>query len=97
MPGFFGKNSSLRKAKRLQRELKGAVPCSVGKLGLQVDIVPLMLNEILLLLRRGRIDLVIDYLDDMQITNEMVIDEYGENMAQRIDGSRAQRISCSRP
>jgi len=71
-PQFFGKNSTLRKAKRLQRELKRVVPCSVSKLGLQVEIVPLMLKQILLFLGRGRIDLAIEYLDDMQITNEMV-------------------------
>jgi len=71
-PQFLGKNSSLRKVKRLQRELRRVVPCSVGKVGLQLEIVPLALKQILLFLGRGRVDLVLDYLDDMGITNEMV-------------------------
>ena len=71
-PQYLGKYSKLRKAKRLIRELSQTIPCSIGRSGILLELVPFLLKNILDWLSRGYIEDVIDFLDDVKITNEML-------------------------
>ena len=76
-PQWLGKNSSARKAKRLIRELKQAMAhrVSADRFAVQNEMVPYLLQEILYFLKKGTKEAVADlisYLDDLNITNDMV-------------------------
>ena len=76
-PQWLGKNSSARKAKRLIRELKQALAhrVSADRYAVQNEMVPLILQVVLNHLKCGSKDAVqelIEYLDDLNISNEMV-------------------------
>ena len=73
-PQWLGKNSSSRKAKRLLRELKQRMSGSVSadQYSIQNEMVPFLLETILKMLKKGQIEEVLDFMDDLKITNEMV-------------------------
>lgn len=67
----------MRKTKRLVRELRQAVSqmqgsLSMDKFAIQNELVPIMLDQILTHLKKNEIQEVVDYLDDMHVTNDMV-------------------------
>jgi replication factor C subunit 1 len=76
-PAWLGKNSSAGKARRLIRELKQAMAhrVSANRFAVQNEMVPYLLQEILFFLRKGSKEALLDlieYLDDLNITNEMI-------------------------
>jgi replication factor C subunit 1 len=73
-PQWLGKNSSARKAKRLIRELKQKMSESVccNQYAIQHEIIPFLLEDILGMLQSGQIKELIEFLDSLKITNEMV-------------------------
>ena len=71
-PQYLGKYSRLRKARRLIRELSQSIPCSLSRSGVLLELVPFLMKNILDWLARGYIDDVIELMDDVKITNEML-------------------------
>lgn len=76
-PQALGKMSTMRKSKRLIREIKSALvsmngSLSMDKFAIQTELVPMMLEQILKFLQKGQIEDLIEYLDEMHISNEMI-------------------------
>jgi replication factor C subunit 1 len=99
-PQWLGKNSSARKAKRLIRELKQAMAhrVSADSTSVQNEIAPFLLWEILGHLKKGSKDSILDlieYLDDLNITNEMIKEHLmGLNMDKKIN-DQFEKISSA--
>ena len=79
-PQALGKFSTMRKSKRLSREVKQALSSmscgnsaiSASKMAVQTEFVPLLLETIVTHLQNSEITEVVDLLDDIKLTNEMV-------------------------
>ncbi len=72
-PQWLGKNSTYRKSMRLIRELKQKLGTQAyaPRRAIQTEYVPLLLLSILRLLTRQRVEDAIDFLDQLNISNEM--------------------------
>mmetsp|Transcript_1767 Transcript_1767/g.2282 ORF Transcript_1767/g.2282 Transcript_1767/m.2282 type:complete len:170 (+) Transcript_1767:2785-3294(+) len=73
-PAWLGKNSSARKAGRLLRELKQKMGDTImaDKFSIQHEVIPYILLEIIGHLRKGDTAATIEYLDEMNISNDMM-------------------------
>ena len=94
-PQYLGKYSRARKSRRLLRELSQSIPCSIGRTGLLLELVPFLLKQILLFLGRGLIDDIVEFLDDLKITNEMFKEHLiclsmDDNLVKKFEGTDPQ-------
>ena len=73
-PQWLGKNSSARKSKRLIRELKQKMSerIQTNQYAIQHEVIPFLLCDILQMLKNNQISELIEYMDDLKITNDMV-------------------------
>ena len=85
-PAWLGKNSSARKASRLIRELKAQLghKANFGRMAIQNEIVPLILDYFLKLMKEENFQELVDFMDDYNISREM----YGEHMMGLAWGSK---------
>ena len=77
-PQWLGKFSSSRKSKRLIREVKQAMAhrVSADRFSVQNEMVPLLLETVLTLLRGNRVDELVQFLDDLNLNNEMIKEHF---------------------
>ena len=73
-PEWLGKNSSQRKSRRLLKELKHKLGhrAQARKMDIQNEYVDLILTYLMKYLKKDKMDDIMEFMDDMNLSNEML-------------------------